>query len=382
VRKAIEELPTEPLGPTALIGYALPAMLATALLGSIAAGLALLIGGHGFSLMAFIPIVPAISAVIGAVITGFIFHPVVGWLVKILKGESDERSRSNYFLQMMTVSIVTAVPSALGLILGALPIPFINLLGPLLTTLTTLVTLFLVYQWWINGFKVVNWFRYVLLVLGALAVIGSAISLVTGVVATIRGFGSGGSASIGHVSGDADEAIKEAERLQKEAMANADSATKDALTQAEKATKDAAARAKAAGAKAGAKEAAEAARAEEAAASAKPPPAEEPSEGASAKTPPPPREDTAPTGAYGVFARRLEAVEKKLEADPTLLRNSEIQRLYGDYLEVAYKNDHAYQKELGRHPEREKLYRLQKNDQVFTESSSTIDKLANKLGVR
>jgi hypothetical protein len=83
-----------------------------------------------------------------------------------------------------------------------------------------------------------------------------------------------------------------------------------------------------------------------------------------------------------VFARRLEAVEKKLEADPTLLRNSEIQRLYGDYLEVAYKNDHAYQKELGRHPEREKLYRLQKNDQVFTESSSTIDKLANKLGVR
>jgi hypothetical protein len=387
VRRAIEELPMAPLGTTALIGYALPAMLATALLGSIAAGLALLIGGFGFSLMSFIPVVPAIIAVVGSVIVGFLFHPVVGWLVKILKGESDERSRSNYFLQMQTVSIVIAVPSALATILGALPIPFINLVGPLLATLTSLVTLYVVYQWWLNCFRVAAWFKYVVLVLGAVLVVSSAIGLVTGVIANIKGLGSGGT-TVGSVelSGDAEEALKNAEKLQKEALANADADTKDALAQVEKAREAALAATKAAGKAGGAaaKEAAEAAAkmtkaAEEAARAA-----EVPDEG-SAKTPPPPvRDEPTPTGSggYGVFARHLEAVEKKLQADPTLLRSADLQRLYGDYLEVAYKLEQTYKKDSSRHPEKERLYRLQRDDQLYTEAGPLVEKLAGKLGVR
>jgi hypothetical protein len=361
-------------------------MLVTALLGSIAGGIAMLIAGAGFSLMAFLPIIPAVSAVIGAVIIGFLFHPVVGWLVKILKGESDEKSRSNYFLQMQTVSIVVAVPSAIGTIVAALPVPFINLLGPLLLTLTTLVTLYLVYQWWINCFKVVNWFRYVILVLGALSVLGTAVGLVTGVIATIRGFGSGGTtvASV-KVSGDAEEAMKEAERLQKQAMANADSQTKDALAQAEKARaaalkagKEAAAAARDNGAAAAAAAAEAKAAAVAAAEAAKPAAANDDPPEESGRAAP----AEAPAGAYGVFARRLDAVEKKLEGDPTQLRNGEIQRLYGDYLEIAYRIDRSFEKEQSRHPEKSKLYRLQRNDQLYTEAGNVVDKLATKLGVR
>ena len=366
VRTAIEELPEEPLGPTGLIGYALPAMLATLLLGSIASGLAQLIRGEGFSLLAFFPIIPAVIAVVVSVVSGFVLHPVLGWILKVLKGESDDRNRTNFFLQVETVLIIVAVPAALGTILGSLPIPFIGLLDPLLGALTSLVTLYVLYQWLINCFKVVDWFRYVLLLCGAGAVIFSAYGLVKGVITTLHGPGSGGTVATGHVRGDAEEAIKDAEQPQNEAPSNASSATMEATAKAEKA---APARAKTEDASA-AKD------------SAKSPPADEPSEPVPAKGPPAaPRDDVGPTSAYGAFARRLEAVEKKLEADPTLLRNTELQRLYGDFLEVAYKLDRSYQKEVGRHPEREKLYRLQKNDQLFTDTSSTVDKLATKLGV-
>lgn len=364
VRTAIDELPEEPLGPTGLIGYALPAMLATLLLGSIASGLAQLIRGEGFSLLAFFPIIPAVIAVVASVVSGLILHPVLGWILKMLKGESDDRSRTNFFLQVETVLVIVSVPAAVGTILGSLPIPFIGLLDPLLGALTSLVTLYVLYQWLINCFKVVDWFRYVLLVCGAVAIVFSAYGLVKGVITTLHGPGSG--VATGHVSGDAEEAIKDAERPQNEALSNASSATMEATAKAEKA---APARAKT----------------EDSAAtkdSAKSSPADEPSEPAPAKGPPAaPRDEAGPTSAYGVFARRLEAIEKRLEADPTLLRNTELQRLYGDFLEVAYKLDRSYQKEVGRHPEREKLYRLQKNDQLFTDTSSTIDKLATKLGV-
>ncbi len=102
---------------------------AGAALGAIATGLAALIGpGHHFLLMSFLPIPAIIGGFIGAIVTGFVFHPVMTWIITKLKGESDARSRTNYFLQTMTLSILLAVPNAIGLILGALPIPFIKIL--------------------------------------------------------------------------------------------------------------------------------------------------------------------------------------------------------------------------------------------------------------
>ena len=96
VRKQIEELPMEPLGKTAIIGYSVPSLFISAALPSIAGGIGGLIGpGHHFDLMAFIPIVPAIIAAVGSVVNGFIFHPVLEWVINKLKGNSDARSPPN-----------------------------------------------------------------------------------------------------------------------------------------------------------------------------------------------------------------------------------------------------------------------------------------------
>lgn len=387
VRRTIEELPNEPLERTGLIGYALPALMATALLGSIAAGIATLVSGGGFALMAFLPIIPLVAAVIASVILGFVFHPVVGWLVRALKGASDERRRSNYFLQMMTVAVITAVPSALGAILGALPIPFINLLGPLLATLTTLVSLFVVYQWWVHGFRVVGWVRYVILALGVLSVVGTGVGLVTGVIATARGFGSGDARATAQVA-DAEEAARAAEKARGAALAHVGQGDSHEAEGVQRQAKEALVKAGAAGARDVEKPRADVPTTAEEAMEAPPPPAKElDEESPGADGPSAPLQDTGgevsdAASGYGAFARRLEAVEKKLEADPTLLRNGELERLYGEFLEASHKVDQRFDKERGRHPERERLYRLQRNDHLYRDTAKLVERLADKLGLR
>jgi hypothetical protein len=402
VRNTIAEQPTEPLGQTGLIGYALPSLLVSGLLGSIAGGIAILIRGGGFSVLSFIPIVPAISAVIVAVVLGFIYHPVLKWLINFLKGESDERSRSNYFLQMQTLSIVLAVPNALGAILGALPIPFINLLGPLLMTLASLVSIYVVYQWFVY-FKVVQWFRYLILGLGAVSVIFAALGLVTGVIATVRGLGSGGGSAVVATGtpADVEEAVKAAQAAQQAALeaaekggADAEKAVREAQALAEKATRDATARARASAK--GAQEAAD-----KAAAAARPPPEEEKAAvrpAVAEKDPPPPVEEhsraapppaadevrgPAAAGAYAAFSRKREALEHQLAADPTVLaQDAELQRVYGSYLEAVYKAEKKYTRDVGKEPEKARLYEHLKNADIYRQTGPLVDKLAGRLGIR
>ncbi len=404
VKSTIEELPNEPLGRTGLIGYSLPALLAAGLLSSWAGFLAALIGpGHSFQLMLLIPIVPAISAVIGAVVTGFVFHPVMKWIINFLKGESDARSRSNYFLQFQTVNIVLAVPSALGLVLASLPIPFIGLLGPLLSVVATLAALYVHYQWF-SFFKVIDWFRKVLLVLGALAVLGAVYGFVMGVIGTIRSFGSGGGGSaevaeiaegaevdLGEMPTDPDELKAWTEKRQAALMAKAQAEQKKALAAAKAAQE-------------GADEATEKVEAAVKEDSKAPPPekAEKPekTEKAEKTTEPkvvaeptrdaPPPAKVEPTAspasassAYSTFARRRDAIEKTFEADPVLLQKSaELQSLYADYLDDAYELDKKYGKETAKKPERARLNQRLKDAELFQKTGKTVDSLAGKLGIK
>ncbi len=361
VRKTIEELPAEPLGRNALIGYALPALLATGLLGSWAAGLALLIGPtHTFSVMAFIPIGPAIGAVIGAVITGFIFHPLLTWIIKFLKGESDERSRSNYFLQTMTVSIVLAVPGALGAILGALPVPFLPLLGPLLGIVASLASLYVTLKWF-EFFKTVKWFKYVLLVLGALTVLSGVLGLVSGITAQIAGLsassGSGGGEVEVEVKGDDDGDSKAVQADVEDDSADGQDkpppekvAVPDRQPPPEKVV-------------------------------AAPPPEKEKEED---NTPPPPETPVATGGGdYAAFARRRDAVEKAFADNPTLLqRSKELQKLYGDYLDAVQDIDKRYAADLKKSPQRAKLYQHLKEAELSQKAGKTVDSMAGKLKLK
>jgi len=380
VRTTIEELPNEPLGRTGLIGYSLPALAATALLGAWASGIAQLIGpAHHFDLFAFIPIGGAIGAVIGAVVTGFVWHPVLEWVINKLKGESDARSRSNYFLQFMTLSIVLAVPNALGVILTSLPVPFVSLLGPLLMVAASLGGIYLNIKWF-EFFKVVKWVKTVLLVLGALSVLGAAAGLVTGTIAQIRAFGSGGGkapiaadandtpAADDAPSGDDEDDDKKMKPLvpPKKPVAKVDDAKpvpeKDDTEEKPEKTEPVA-------------------KNDPKPEKNTPPPVEKPEK----NTPPPPVEDNSlpASGDYAQFARHRDAVEKTFENNPVLLqKNKDLQKLYGEYLDAAYDLDKQYAKDISKNPERRRLYERLKEAELSQKTGKTIEQISSKLGIR
>lgn len=406
VRKTIDELPTEPLGKTDLIGYALPSLFISMALPSFAAGLAALIGpAHAFLLGSFLPIGPAIGAVIGAVISGFIFHPVTEWIINKLQGTSDARSRSNYFLQMMTLGIILAVPQALGILLASIPIPFINLLGPLLMLVGTIVSLYVAYQW-VLKFELVKWTQLVVKVLAVLAVLGTGFGFVSGVINTIRGFGSGASVAMTAPSGDEGEAAEAAaeelgemptdpeeaaewsKKKQAQILAKAAEAQKKAMAEANAAQEKAAeaqAQAESAAKKDAPPEPKRPEKKEEPKAEVKP----EPEAVAVKETPPPPKEENvviAPAGAgggYAAFARKRDAIEKLFETDPTVLqRSADYQKLYASYVEDAFELDKKWAKENAKKPERARLNLRLKEAELYGKTSKTIDSLAAKLGVK
>src|SRR5690606_6058863 len=125
VRKSIDEQPHPAMGPMELIAFALPAMVFAAVFSSWCGLIGSLIGGGGFQFSLFLPSVPVILAVISSLISGFVLHPVLGWLVRVLKGSSDARSRTNYFLLFLTAYVLTAVPTGLGTLLAIANLPFL-----------------------------------------------------------------------------------------------------------------------------------------------------------------------------------------------------------------------------------------------------------------
>lgn len=413
VKKTIEEQPNEPMGPIALIGYALPAGLITMLLGSWASGLAALIGpGHVFVFSSFFPIVSLIIGVVVAVITGFVLHPVLTWVINKLKGKSDARSRTNYFLQLQTVQILFAIPTALVTILTSLPIPLIpliaSILGLLLGVVSALVMMFLQVKWF-ELFNVVKWFRTVVLVLTGLGVLGAlgngvtAIRFVLATPSTISlpsGSDSGGDTEV--VEGDdkgggLDEMPTDPEELKAWSEKRAKQLQAKAAADLKKAQ---------AAAAAGKDDGAEAADAPPPKKKDAPPEpktkdpepkvaAKDPEPKATAKdpepepvkdTPPPPKvADAAPaaTGAYGGFFRKREAMERMFDADPTVLaKNEDVRKLYSDYLDAVGDVDKKWNKERSKKPELEKLNARLREAELFSKTGKTVDQLAEKLKIK
>lgn len=194
IRKGIAEQPLPALSNVELIAYAFPALLFSALVGAVC-GAIVAIRAHTFSVMMLFPIVPLISAAVGAVVSGLIAHPVLTWIVDKLEGQSDARSRSNMFVMQMTASALLAVPSGLSVLMALIPLPFVILIPMVISVVASLVMLFLLFSWF-RYFGVVQWFEYVVLGLGALLVLQAAYGLVMGTIASVRGFGSGGTAVV------------------------------------------------------------------------------------------------------------------------------------------------------------------------------------------
>ncbi|MDQ3262472.1 MAG: FHA domain-containing protein [Myxococcota bacterium] len=205
VKKGLDQPKFGAMGRMELIAYAFPPYAAYALLVFAGSVLAQLAAG-ALSLGAILPIGPLITAVVAPVVMGFIWHPVLAWIVSKLGGDSDEASRSNMFVAAMTTFALMAVPAAVAGVLAFVPVAVLGLLPILLQAVVTLITLY-VYFAWFQHFGVMKWFQYGLLALAALSVLGIVGSSVAVISATLSGGGSASMASTG--SGDGAEEVPE-----------------------------------------------------------------------------------------------------------------------------------------------------------------------------
>lgn len=412
IRKAIEEQPRDPMGRMELIAWALPGNLFSGAVGTLAGLLAGIIGGAGIGsviggLISGL-IFGVIGAVIGAIVTGIIWHPFFEWIVrKLFKGESDARSRTNYFLQMQTATILVALPSGLTVIIYALRvrfgIPVIGVIPVLLSAVASALTLFITYKWF-ESFNVVKWVKIVLLVLMALTGLGALTGIPGGLASVGGGTSIGSSSGDSDVAtGDVDDAAKQAIEAMKAAGATADqiAAAEESYKQAAKATKAAAAAA-AEAEKAGeaaadaAKEAAKDAKdaAKDAAKAAdkkvdekKPPPA------AAAEDKPEPKAEDKPTkaedpapppaaavpsgGGYSSWRAKYDNIEKRVTDDPTVLRKPNVLKLYEDLQEKTSEADATVRKDYKK--SNATTQRHLRDAELFDTAGKTVDELHKAL---
>jgi hypothetical protein len=214
------------MGWMELVAYALPVNFFIALLGVVVGVIVAAVNGvFAIGLLLGGPIYAAVSAIIGSLIAGLIWHPVSKWIVNsFLKGSSDEKSRSNWFIATMTASSLNAIPSAVtGLMAILMRIPYVGgffgIIPPLVSLVATGVGLYTLYSW-LKHFGVVNWAQKVVMVLGILAVLGTGVGVIQAVLNSIRMLGSGGGSAIAASAG-AGASAADVEKAAAEAMKNA-----------------------------------------------------------------------------------------------------------------------------------------------------------------
>lgn len=256
IRKGAEEPKLKAMGPLELVAFILPVQIFANLLTAWASGIGTLIGGGGFVVMSFIPIVQLIVAVVISVVCGFITHPLLKFFIdRLFKGESNDKTRTNYMIMTQTAAALLAIPTALTLLLEPVivrlsvsisPIALLLIIPAILSAVTTPLTALVAWRW-MQAFRVLPIIQKICFVLVILSVLGGVGRLASGVVYAINRMSVGG--SVGSVGGggsgsqiDPDEAAKAAVAAAKAAGVDGDALKKieeDAKKAAELANKSA-----------------------------------------------------------------------------------------------------------------------------------------------
>ncbi|MEW5851019.1 MAG: FHA domain-containing protein, partial [Myxococcota bacterium] len=195
VRKGIAEPRFPAMGPLELVSYALPGGLFAALVGFVCTLIVQAVKGT-ITIGSILPVGPLVGAVVGALIAGFLWHPVTTWIVNKLKGSSDDVGRSNMLVMVYTAVALTAVPTGLATLFALIPYPIVSIIPALLSLASSLISTWVVYSWF-KHFNVVKWFQQLLLGLGALAVLGTGYTVAGAMVATVKSVFSGSGSSSG-----------------------------------------------------------------------------------------------------------------------------------------------------------------------------------------
>ena len=172
LRKSISEQRFEPMGRLGIAAYAIPAQLFAVGIGSIGALVPPLV--HGTFVMRFLvqPFKSAAIALGVGIATGFLLHPTLTWIIRLLGGESDARSRTNFFVSVQAAAVLPSLAAGVAVLVGTLPLPFIGTLPVLLTLAATLILSFFSFEW-MKYFKVHRIIPWLALAGGAFACLGS-----------------------------------------------------------------------------------------------------------------------------------------------------------------------------------------------------------------
>ena len=201
VRKQIQNPPLAGMQKVALAFLILPVLGFTAVAQTLVGGLAAAIATGTLPIVSLITtaVIAVVVAVVFAVASGFVSHPVLGWLVNKLGGTSDARSRTTHIAMVMVTTLVLLAPSMLIALLTSIVarlssvssvFALINIVPALLMIVA--IPLPALVQWfWFRSYNVVKWFQTLWLVfavvLGVLGV-GAAISTA---LAAVKAMGAG-----------------------------------------------------------------------------------------------------------------------------------------------------------------------------------------------
>ncbi|HSI06193.1 MAG TPA: hypothetical protein VLC93_17030, partial [Myxococcota bacterium] len=229
-QQLIAEQPFPPLDKMDLVVWAAPPLILGAII-TLIATIILSLVTHTFGVGAIIrPIITgAIGVVIGCVVAGWIWHPLVDWWIRLLKGESNPRGRTNMFVALYTGVALTQIVAGVGVLfalLAGVPVvgPFIQIVPLVLTTGAGLVSLYIMYAWH-GHFRVMDLVPKIIMVLGVLLVASTAWSAIGLVRASVASVNAAAQAQKAQEAVAAAQA--EAAKLQAQAEARAKSAGAD-----------------------------------------------------------------------------------------------------------------------------------------------------------
>lgn len=227
-QKLIAEQPFQPLDKMDLVIWAAPPLILGALI-SLLASIVLSIVTKTFGVGVIIsPIIfGAITVVVGCVVAGWVWHPLFNWWIKLLKGESTPRGRTNMFIATYTGVALTQIAAGVGVLFVLLtPIPFVGpfvgIFPVLIMGAASLVSLYIMYAWH-GHFRVMNIVPKIIMVLGVLLLANT----VWGAIGVVRAGAAARSAAAQVAEAEAAVAKAQADAAKLQAQAGGGQADSD-----------------------------------------------------------------------------------------------------------------------------------------------------------
>lgn len=375
VRRSVELQSNPALSGAGLAGYGLVAAGLASLVGALI-GLLSQIATGSLSFAPVVSVLPmaGVAAVVGALL-GLLVHPLLGAVVRLFKGDSTPRSRTNYALDAFTFTILAAVPSAVAAALASASLPLVGVIPVALTLFVSLLGVFLAYRWAV-AFGVVHFVRYLLVGVGVVALVGSAAQAAWVIVEP----NEPGSGSLGRIDSESAliamraKALADARALEQANSLGGRPALPPPGSELDidgvpevRGLVDEPAREIAATSDSGRPESFEA-----------------PLTDASANTPPPrPQAGEQPgrLSEYASFLQKRAAVERAIENDPSLIGRKDVREHYEPLWRITYDQE-AFWKKLRRGKprwERDKIYARKEAQEIFVKTRQYVDTLYQML---